>query len=648
MTKKTSSMQGSLFEDDYLVRSLGTLAYKPDVALTELVANAWDAGASKVQLTVPDRLGDNLVVEDDGSGMTKELFRHRWMTLGYDRERHQGPSAEFPPGRTGSHRRAYGHNGVGRHGLLCFASRYTVETWRDGNGGRFVVGTTSGKYPFAIESEEPTHKKGHGTRLICVVQRHLTDADRVLNVLAARFVHDPSFEVYVNGNHVPLSEHSGLSSHATLETEPGVTLQIYVVDSESAGRTTLYQGVAFWVGGRLVGEPSWIVGDEALLDGRTRLAKRYTVIVRSDDLFDEVLPDWSGFRDSERIQRVRAAVAVHVKQAFRSIFAERIEETKNAITEEHSAQIKALQPLARLEIDEFINALTAAQPQAPAELLSAAVEAVINLEKSRSGRALLEKLADLSEEDVAGLDRLLSDWTVRDALTVLDEIDRRLVVLEAIKKLSGDSTVDELHTLHPLVTQARWLFGPEFDSPEYTSNLTLSVAIRKLFGGKIIENAFINERRRPDLIVLADSSLSAVATDQIDEESGLATLRDILIVETKKGGAPIGREEINQATGYVEDLIHSGSLDGRPQIRAFVVGHTISDKIESSRKIGDPERGWVKAATYTQLVRSGEKRLFNLKERLTTRYAEVSGIDLAATALAQPKLEGLGEAQELG
>jgi hypothetical protein len=327
-TKKTSLMQGSLFEDDYLIRSLGTLAYKPDVALTELVANAWDAGASKVELTVPDRLGEKLVVEDDGSGMTKELFRQRWMTLGYDRERHQGPSAEFPPERTGSHRRAYGHNGVGRHGLLCFASRYTVETWRDGNGGRFVVGTTSGKYPFAIESNEPIHRRGHGTRLLAVVERHLPDPERVLNVLAARFVHDPSFAVFVNGNHVPLSEHSGLSSHATLDIEPGITLQVYIVDSESAGRTTLYQGVAFWVGGRLVGEPSWIVGDDALLDGRTRLAKRYTAIVQSDDLFHEVLPDWSGFKDSELTETVLEAVASNLKEAFRTLSAERIEEKK--------------------------------------------------------------------------------------------------------------------------------------------------------------------------------------------------------------------------------------------------------------------------------------------------------------------------------
>lgn len=35
----------SLFEDDYITRSMGSIVTQPDIALTELVANAWDAGA---------------------------------------------------------------------------------------------------------------------------------------------------------------------------------------------------------------------------------------------------------------------------------------------------------------------------------------------------------------------------------------------------------------------------------------------------------------------------------------------------------------------------------------------------------------------------------------------------------------------------
>lgn len=138
------------FEHDYLIRTLGRIAHDPAVALTELVANAWDAGAASVNLIIPSAKNNALIVEDDGHGMSAQQFRKRWMTLGYDRVMHQGTEVEFPPERCAWRRRAYGRNGIGRHGLLCFADRYEVETWRDGTGLTFVVTTNNQETPFRI------------------------------------------------------------------------------------------------------------------------------------------------------------------------------------------------------------------------------------------------------------------------------------------------------------------------------------------------------------------------------------------------------------------------------------------------------------------------------------------------------------------
>lgn len=146
-------LQNSLFEDDYLLRELGQVAHVPQVALTELVANAWDAGASRVDLVLPTEIGGILTVTDDGHGMTPEQFKKRWMTLRYTREKYQGFNVEFPTGRTARPRKAYGRNGIGRHGLLCFADEYEVKTWRDGILATFVVGTGAGSSPFVCRSE---------------------------------------------------------------------------------------------------------------------------------------------------------------------------------------------------------------------------------------------------------------------------------------------------------------------------------------------------------------------------------------------------------------------------------------------------------------------------------------------------------------
>ena len=95
-------IQSSLFEEDYLLRELGQVAHVPQVALTELVANAWDAGATRVDLQLPAVLGGVLTVLDDGHGMSPDQFKLRWMTLGYNRLKRQGVDVEFPPRQAAS------------------------------------------------------------------------------------------------------------------------------------------------------------------------------------------------------------------------------------------------------------------------------------------------------------------------------------------------------------------------------------------------------------------------------------------------------------------------------------------------------------------------------------------------------------------
>ena len=230
-------MTASFFEEDYLVRTLGRIAHEPEVALTELVANAWDAGASLIDLTIPPSRELALMVEDDGHGMSAAQFKDRWMRLGYDRVKHQGANVEFPPERTDWRRRAYGRNGVGRHGLLCFAGQYSVETWRDGKGTRFEIGTRSQETPFRIERETPFPRAGHGTKLSVVVERHLPDPDRIREILSARFLHDPQFVVRVNGQSVALADQTGLIEKVALQIGGCPPAAAYVVDSTRAARS---------------------------------------------------------------------------------------------------------------------------------------------------------------------------------------------------------------------------------------------------------------------------------------------------------------------------------------------------------------------------------------------------------------------------
>lgn len=630
-------LQNSLFEEDYLLRELGQVAHVPQVALTELVANAWDAGATRVDLTLPSEIGGTLTVMDNGHGMTPAQFKRRWMTLRYDRLKHQGPNVEFPNGSHAYPRRAYGRNGVGRHGLLCFADEYEVQTWREGVLASFTVATESGPSPFVLRSEAIGKRRGNGTRLFVRLSRKLPDADEILTVLAARFVHDPGFEIRVNGVQRLFNEIDGRVSEERLELGAGRSATVLVIDSTRLNHSSVHQGIAFWVQRRLVGSPSWTVGQIANFDGRTRFAKRYKVIVDTQGYEADVAQDWTGFRDTDAVSDLYRATAEHIGKVAQELAAEVVEAASEDALRQNRSELATLGQGARLEVAAFTKAVAQAHPTISPEFLVTAVMAVIHLEKTKSGAALLQKLSALPHDDVDGLDRLLTEWTIKDALRVLDEIDSRISVIETIKRLADDPNSDELHTLHPLILRSRWLFGPEFESQEYCSNVTLQTVARELF--KSTDAQFINERHRPDIVVLPEKTtwqMTGIESfDPVDPT--LTQIQQVLVIELKKGGFELTRKEVNQADGYVQDIASSGALQGAPFISAWVVGQKIAAGVAREKMVGDgvgPTYGRVRAVTFGTLVDTANARLLRLRNVLAGRYSASSTDELLNRVLS--------------
>jgi DNA mismatch repair enzyme (predicted ATPase) len=619
---------GSLFEDDYLVRSLGGIVNQPETALTELVANAWDAGATEVKIFIPSEKNQKLIVEDNGVGMSKDDFHNRWMKLRYNRIKHQGKKVVFPIGVEGT-RFAYGRNGVGRHGLLCFNdNEYYIQTIKDGKALTVTITTQIKGQPIAVtnEDENDTDKATHGTKLEVVVQQNLPNIERIRDIIAAKFLHDPQFIIEINREVLQLEDLKGFIDKTTLNVpETTISLEAYFIDSQKALRKSIYQGIAFWQSGRLVGEPSWFLGQEMVLDGRTTQAKKYTVVISTNDLEEEIKEDWSGFKNTETMQKVYAAVSNYVNGKLTEVVRSSLDETKKIIKEEFKDKLKNASPLTLYEIDEVIENISISAPKARQESVIIAIDAIINLEKSKSGQELLTKIALLSEEDIEGLNQLLNKWTVKDALAVLNEIDRRLTIIEAIRKLSTDKNIDELHILHPLVTEARWLFGPEYESAEYTSNRQLQTVISTLFKDKAIQREDINYKKRPDIVCLENSTIGITGTEEFSPENDLSTINKILIIELKRGGFKITRDERNQAQNYSEDLLVSFP---NTRINAYVVGDSIGDNVQRITTVGDNEAGKIFVSTFAQLVDTAEKRLFGLREKLASMYDDIPGMDL--------------------
>ncbi len=633
---KQQLLFGTSFEDNYLLRTHKTLTSNSVVALTELVANAWDAGASIVRINIPNELEQLITIEDDGTGMTANEFRERWMTLSYNREQHQGRNVQFPPGIENSKKRtAFGRNGVGRHGMICFADEYTVVTYKGSVECIFNVTSTQKEQALAIisQKEKTLSQERHGTILQATIKRNRPDPVKILDELAKRFITDPSFKVEVNGKAIDSSEIMKYAQHIPITVpvqneNQEIKLDILLIDTARAHKKTSYQGIAFWQANRLVGEPSWTLGKNTIIDGRTQIAKRYTFIVQSEDLAPYINEDWTGFINCTTIDLVYSKVAETVEELMKDLNKRNIQNIRASVQEEHKEEYKKLSPLGQYEVNEVIEHVVTNKPMITAESLSIAVDAVINLEKSRNGLALLQKLSAMEVDEIDALYKLLEDWSVRDALCVLEEIEKRITVIEAINRLHNDKNVDELHTLHPLITASRWVFGPEFDSQEYSSNSQLKTLAKRLFD--VDDANFIEPTRRPDLIVKGEFTYGLVGIEDVDE-AGIPNLHKILLIELKRGGFKIGYKEMHQIEDYVRALVDSNVIDANCLVSAYLVGDELESKsLLQGTKIGN--NGFIRAITFSQLVETANIRLFRLKDLLAKRYANVPGMDLASKA----------------
>jgi len=406
----------------------------------------------------------------------------------------------------------------------------------------------------------------------------------------------------------------------------------------------VHQGIAFWVQRRLVGSPSWAVGQIANFDGRTRFARRYKVIVDTQGYEVDVEQDWTAFRASDAVRDLYRATAEHIGKVAQGLAAEVVEATSEDALTQNRSELASLGQGARLEVAEFTKVVAQAHPTISPDFLATAVKAVIHLEKTKSGAALLQKLSALPHDDVDGLDRLLTEWTVKDALRVLDEIDSRISVIETIRRLADDPHTDELHTLHPLILRSRWLFGPEFESHEYCSNVTLQTVARELF--KCVDAQFINERHRPDIVVLPErTTWQMTGIESFDPvDPTITQLQHVLVIELKKGGFELTRKEVNQADGYVQDIASSGAMSGTPFVSAWVVGQKVAAGVARDKKIGDEKRdyGRVRAATFGSLVDTANARLMKLRNVLADRYSGSSTDDLLSRVFLQPEQGKLG------
>ena len=198
-----------------VVEDLGIKLYsKLPQVLAEMVANAWDANASAVEISLQE--GDigpesTIVVSDDGHGMAYDEIGDKYLRVGRKRRDTEGDKTE------GDKRNVMGRKGIGKLSVFGIAKRAEIRTVREGRLSVFLMDVDKmlsqareeGKYKpdLLAGDKEVDERDGTTITLTSLTRKTSIDVQSVRRGIAKHFaVMGDEFCVSVNGEQITPAE----------------------------------------------------------------------------------------------------------------------------------------------------------------------------------------------------------------------------------------------------------------------------------------------------------------------------------------------------------------------------------------------------------------------------------------------------------
>ena len=255
---------------------LGIKLYSNAAAiLSEAVANAWDADATKVSITTG---GQSIVIEDNGVGMGLGEINERFLSVGYDKRKKEGE-------KSAKGRPFMGRKGIGKLALFSIAGEIEVHTTKGGQEHAFKMVTADIKAAMKSATKEynpPTIQFAgpkHGTRIVLrrlTKKRTAASLQALRKRIARRFsvigysgAAGDRFEVQINGRSVGPKDRDDLKAVEFLwefgeERLPVSSLPMlrerFVLPNRVSPRKSAWK-VSGWLGA--ADEPKKLRNDEA-------------------------------------------------------------------------------------------------------------------------------------------------------------------------------------------------------------------------------------------------------------------------------------------------------------------------------------------------------------------------------------------------
>lgn len=307
--------------DTKLASLLGETYRSTELAIKELVDNAWDADAEQVWIYLPAPLSkDPILIIDDGLGMTEKEVKTGYLKIASDRRTRKGDrTARFQ-------RKVKGRKGIGKFAGLFAANEMEIST--KSGGSQTVLSIHKEvllnsrrdleQIALPIRISECSDQE-HGTAIkLSDLNQNLSfpDPGRLKQILFLEYGRQPNFTIYVNEESLAVEDLPGETFHEqTVLKEAGpVEIKFTITDKVSPKQS----GIAIRVNGKIVGKPQFF-GLEEESEVHPRLLSRVYGEVEADCLENDVTADWGAIiENSKSWQKVEAYVRFKLLKALKT------------------------------------------------------------------------------------------------------------------------------------------------------------------------------------------------------------------------------------------------------------------------------------------------------------------------------------------
>jgi hypothetical protein len=572
-----------------LFKHLGLQMYSGAVpAISELISNAYDAMAKNVWITLPTgrpiQQPDEIIVKDDGHGMSFEECNSHYLSVG--RNRRSGES-EWTKAYNGlKPRKVQGRKGIGKLAGFGIAERIDIHTVKDKQIAHFAldfIGLT--KSPnFADErGYVPETLSGDGTRTggkpgttVGLTQLKISraiDEEEFKRGLARRLlILDKNFTVHLNGKAIPRQEipfqfrvPNKPGTWETMDLGNGQQIQWWGGFCKDTIPDEQQRGFVVYVRGKLAQTPwffdlsggvwgqhgmQYLTGEVKadFLDESVDLIATDRGTIRWEDPAAVPLKDWGRKKIRELLEswtdKRREAKAKSPKIVQYLELAEKLPEKERNIFKTVVDRICAIPQLDKDKEGKDIAD----------ELVEFAYNALTN----RSFLDAIRRLNAASTDDLAQFSEVLSEWDIIEAVNTAHLVKGRVEIIRKFKQMI-DAKVPEKPDMQDYLRNHPWLIDPKWTTLVHEQALD-TLIVEKF---KLSKSGTRDGSRRLDFLCLGDR------------------YKTVHVVETKRPGDLVGRKEFDQLRNYVLFLRQKlqDEVTAEEHKRTTIRGLLIADRI---------------------------------------------------------------------